>query len=234
MYICIVINKVNFHKSIFNSKKLNNFNINNLKKLIMEELQLKTCIYGSFLNFIDRYNLIFSQYYPAHDSTGFTERNLTCNFAESLKTLIDKDSFIWYETPIGDNKHIDATVFSQKQKAIFFIEAKRLGQQIKRQIDSLKDDIKRIDTEINENNQENATINYILEELSWKNNSQTRYIVFICDYWDESDNGFQNIENKLKENFENFEIISQKGFNTENTQYPCLRKYSIFLGWKKL
>jgi hypothetical protein len=27
---------------------------------------------------------IFNQYYPAHNSTGFTERNLTCNFAEAL------------------------------------------------------------------------------------------------------------------------------------------------------
>ena len=69
-----------------------------------------------------KYSTIFQQYYPAHDSTGFTERNLSVNFVEALlENLQVKDAFAWYEAPLpGKHEHIDAVLFDPSSKSVFF------------------------------------------------------------------------------------------------------------------
>ena len=94
---------------------------------------------------IDSYSQIFSHYYPAHNSTGFTERNLTCNFAFAIKSLYPNDSFIWFEAPIDlkNSKHVDAVAFIPSKKAMLIIEAKRFSN-LKQKIREIEEDIERI------------------------------------------------------------------------------------------
>ena len=136
-----------------------------------KEFTINILINESFNKAIESYNNIFNQYYPAHDSTGFTERNLTSNFAESLKYFLGEKSFIWFETPINpENKkeHIDAVVFSKVKNSILLIESKRLGQEVNKQIVSLKRDIERIDSKINNNINK---VFHIINNLESKDNS---------------------------------------------------------------
>ncbi|MGU5889883.1 hypothetical protein [Aeromonas hydrophila] len=64
-----------------------------------------------------RYTTIFSHYYPAHGSTGFTERNLTNNFVSALESLYPGSCFSWFEAPISltEKKHMDAVVFTETE-----------------------------------------------------------------------------------------------------------------------
>jgi hypothetical protein len=200
---------------------------------ITEKTKLNVLIIESFNKVIERYNSIFSQYYPAHDSTGFTERNLTCNFAESLKYYLGEESFIWYESPVNPKnkkEHIDAVVFSKKHNSVLLIETKRLGQTVNSKIVSLKKDIDRVDSEIN-NYIDN--ISYITNNLNWKDKSTNIFVLFICDYWFEKGKNFNDIENNIKDSFVDFEILAKKGFPITNAE-DCLKNYSFFLGYKKL
>jgi len=73
-----------------------------------------------------RYTNILSQYYPAHGSTGFTERNLTNNLVVALESAFGEACISWFEAPtcLIDGKHIDAVVFHEN--ITILIEAKRL------------------------------------------------------------------------------------------------------------
>ncbi len=52
-----------------------------------------------------RYCKILNNYYPAHKSAGFTERNLTGNFVYSLEQLLGENAISWFEAQINlDNR----------------------------------------------------------------------------------------------------------------------------------
>src|SRR3990167_2545688 len=76
-----------------------------------------------------KYEKIFSTgFYPARQSTGFTEQNLVHSYVNALIKTLGDDSFEWLEFPWKDNKqHIDAIVISEKNNSIYYIEAKRLS-----------------------------------------------------------------------------------------------------------
>ena len=100
---------------------------------------------ASFNTMCKKYNLMINEnFYPARDSTGFTESNLVHTFVNSLvKELNDDLAIEWLEFPWIDKKqHIDAMVYSPKYKTIFYIEAKRFSNQSKKQ--SLAKDINRL------------------------------------------------------------------------------------------
>ena len=67
---------------------------------------IKQALQTAFDKTINKYSLILNNYYPAHNSTGFTERNLTCNFVNSLVEVLDdqakdEQAFAWYEAPLS-------------------------------------------------------------------------------------------------------------------------------------
>lgn len=72
------------------------------------------------------YNNVFTCYYPASGSNGFTERNQTFFFTKNLLS-IEKSAMCWQEVPFGNNgEHIDTMIYLPDIKSVIYIEAKRL------------------------------------------------------------------------------------------------------------
>lgn len=104
-----------------------------------------------FNRMVERYQIILENYYPAFQSNGFTERNLTFNFCNSyfeLSSNFNDDVLIWQEVPIKNlnsnklNNHIDSLIIDINKKILIFIEAKRI-RNIKT-YNLLKEDISRV------------------------------------------------------------------------------------------
>jgi len=169
-------------------------------------------------NFKNRYNTIFKQYYPAHNKTGFTERNLSCNFANALiETLNDTDAFVWHDAALpverlGECHYIDAVVFSKANNSVFYILANRLGDKPTGKIQTLANDI----SQLMDKAPVTDTIgkrfvtkrNYILEEWGYKDKDKSKhtfneYIIAISDYWgDESKTKrVEELMTKMKDSF---------------------------------
>lgn len=99
----------------------------------------------SFEKTIEKYRQILNLYYPSHNGTGFTERNLTNNFVESMKSTLNGVSIAWFEAPLSttEKKHLDAVIFHPESKTSFLIEAKRISNPSQK-INSIKNDIARM------------------------------------------------------------------------------------------
>lgn len=72
-----------------------------------------------FENYRYNYQRIFSILYPSKNSTGFTERNLSVNFANAYER-INPSAITWFEFQFGENNnlHYDAVIIDpEKQKA---------------------------------------------------------------------------------------------------------------------
>ncbi|EGV1833452.1 hypothetical protein AB5Q63_004679 [Vibrio parahaemolyticus] len=117
------------------------------------------------------YERMLCSFYPARDSTGFTEQNQVHNFVNALKTALDDaDSVHWLEFPwVSKSEHIDGMVFSPKYKSIFYIEAKRLSKSIQKSL--VVDDIERV----------------ISNDRSFINSNElyaeNEYIIALSDVW---------------------------------------------------
>jgi len=140
---------------------------------------LKNYIDSACTRMKERYDNIFLSYYPAHDSTGFTERNLTNNFVSSFESVILGDTISWYEAPIADSKkkHIDAILINHEMQFAILIEAKRLANP-QSAIRSINADIDRI------TNPKNHEI--LLYGLSKTKAVKNIYGLIIADVWKES------------------------------------------------
>lgn len=94
----------------------------------------------------NKYVRLMEYFYPARDSTGFTEQNQVHIYVNSLIEILNDDNAIeWFEFPWDDKrKHIDALVYSPAHETVFYIEAKRFSNKSK--ANSLCHDIKRIVT----------------------------------------------------------------------------------------
>ena len=103
----------------------------------------KVCI-----KFKHNYEKIFEHIYPAKNSSGFTERNLSVNFAEAYEKTamqLNQNCITWYEFQFGEknNQHYDAVVVNITTKEILVIEAKRFND-LPKKIYSTVNDIHRI------------------------------------------------------------------------------------------
>ena len=201
--------------------------------------------------FKNRYVTIFRQYYPAHNKTGFTERNLSCHFANALiESLNDADAFVWHDAPLpverlGDCQYIDAVVFSKGNNAVFYILANRLGDKPTGKIQLLSNEISAL--------MDNAPVtdtlgkrfitkrNYILEEWEFKEKDKAKhsfneYIISISDYWGEESKRkrVDELLNKMKESFVNStkERFVDKIHSFESD--TVLATYSVFIAGFKL
>ncbi len=137
-----------------------------------------------------RYDNILKQYYPAHNSTGFTEANLTFNFAEALRVDLDGTAFSWLEAPLTDkSNHIDGVVFSKEHNAVFFIESKRIGNgNVSRKKREIVEDMVRLLSPIERD--------HVLKE--WKIDSDIKltlkqYIICIADFWQEKESTSKDV-----------------------------------------
>lgn len=131
----------------------------------------------TFVEMHCRYNKILSNYYPAHNSTGFTERNLTNNFVAAMERVNGSDCISWFEAPLTDDDglHVDAVIFDLASKTLFVIEAKRLKS--RSALGSLHNDIKRMHNELYISQLEKKISNIKIEK---------RYAIVLADVWTEN------------------------------------------------
>lgn len=97
-----------------------------------------------FENYRYNYQRIFSLLYPSKNNTGFTERNLSVNFANAYER-INSSAITWFEFQFGENNnlHYDAVIIDPENKRLLLIESKRFSSP-KEKIASIADDIDRI------------------------------------------------------------------------------------------
>ncbi len=136
---------------------------------------MESILNETFDRMLNEYELIFNNYYPAHNSTGFMEANQVHLFLKSL-TSIKSDAFSWLEAPLKKvNKsypHIDGVVFIPSTSSVVFIEAKRINnpnqkvEEIYRDIDRLLIDDNRL---------------HIIDKAKFK--IEHHYIVYLADVW---------------------------------------------------
>lgn len=132
---------------------------------------MEKIIKKSFETMCERY-IKTLKYYPARDSSGFTEQNQVHIYLNSLVgSLDDEDTFQWLECPWENKReHIDAIVYSPKQKSVFYIEAKRFSTKSKTY--SLARDISRV---------VNCNRDFIKEyEIE---NVEQEYVIALSDIW---------------------------------------------------
>jgi hypothetical protein len=145
------------------------------KTVLMDEILFKK----SFEDFGNIYRKILLNIYPANESKGFEERNLTHNYVHALIRILDDEIAIaWFEMSLEGRGKIDAVVFSPKYESVFFIEAKRLvNRKLNSKIDSINKDFDRLFDKKNRD--------FVI--LKWKSKTafHYKYIVCLADVWTE-------------------------------------------------
>lgn len=157
---------------------------------------MKEIINNVFLDTIKSYEKILSNYYPAHNSNGFTERNLTFNFSHNY-LLKNNEAIIWQECPLKEGKHFDTLIIDDQKKTIIVIEAKRLQSENK--LNQVKADYERIIEHFGEIN------------LDEKRQSYSKYGLLLVDIWISIKNEKNDKRNKLLERL-NFELKAGNSF----------------------
>ena len=169
-----------------------------------------------------RYEKILRNYYPSFDSVGFTERNLTFNFCSTFYSMAnDDDLIIWQEVPLKNNddskkEHFDSLIISRKQKAIYLIEAKRLGYRGK---------VKATETDFDRMKKKWKNINIDKEMKAY-----SKYAIIIADLWiPHNDERKKKTKESLLSEFKNifnksvqYEVTKKNGPLTEKERYFIL------------
>lgn len=131
-----------------------------------------------FTAYRDNYVRIFNLLYPAKNSTGFTERNLSVNFAKAYEAM-HPSAITWYEFQFGENNdlHYDAIIIDPVEKEILLIESKRFNKKSK--INEVKKDIHRI-------NKIGSSAPADKEEFSGRIDNLSEYTIYgviLADVW---------------------------------------------------
>ena len=124
-----------------------------------------------------RYSQMLDTYYPAFETTGFTERNLTFNFCHEALCL-NENMIAWQEVPLSDKEqHLDSIIFDDVNKSIYIVEAKRLGAEDA--IGSIENDMDRLEG-LSEKWTKIRGIDdiYVPERKNY-----TKYFVVLVDLW---------------------------------------------------
>ncbi len=132
-----------------------------------------------FENYRNNYQRILSLLYPSKNSTGFTERNLSVNFANAYER-VNSSAITWFEFQFGENNnlHYDAVIIDPKNKRLLLIESKRFSNPHQK-IASVGADINRI---------QHAKDNYLHDfQLRVPDFTSYRiYGVILADIWTET------------------------------------------------
>lgn len=149
-----------------------------------------------FETYKSRYEDILTVLYPSKNSTGFTERNLSVNFATSYE-MAHPGSVTWYEFQFGEknNLHLDAVIVNKAKKEILLIESKRFKNATK-QVAAVEKDILRI---------------FFAKDECWEEfesridgfSNYDVYGVILADVWTET-----KPKTKIKDAFENSSFVS--------------------------
>lgn len=166
----------------------------------------------------ENYEKIFDVFYPAKNSTGFTERNLSVNFAKAYEK-INPNAITWYEFQFGEksNLHYDAVIINPEKMELILIESKRFTNP-SRKIKEIECDIARI----------NQSISEYCTDFSSRIDNFEKYMVIgvvLCDVWTETKS-----KTDIRDSFQNSEFLNnylpdlcaQEDKSFENTEYFCL------------
>lgn len=163
-----------------------------------------------------RYCKILENYYPAHGSTGFTERNLTNNFIISIENILGENSIFWLEAPIDieKKKHIDAVVFDIKEKSSFMIESKRFSNPEQKIREANNDIIRMKDPK-----------HYgLLEKNLRKIKIENRYAILLADVWRENEKKITIYEQWPQSVYQGQDV-----FWANKLQFESLKNYSLLI-----
>lgn len=194
---------------------------------------IKQALQAAFDKTISKYSLILNNYYPAHNSTGFTERNLTNNFVNSLVEILNEQAkgeqaLAWYEAPLSaeEKLHIDAVVFDKYSNSCFLIESKRFSN-LNKKISETKHDIQRMSHQLYHQTLERG----LGEDFKIEN----RYAVVLVDIWIEGKNKTSTyVEWPKCLNSAPFELDCRRGFESLATEAQWKQNYKIMMAVKKL
>ena len=132
------------------------------------------------------YRKILDNIYPAKNSTGFPERNLSVNFSKAYESVAlhnNQEAFTWFELQFGEsnNLHVDAVVINNTTKEMFVIEAKRYSNPTPK-MREIGEDIDRVFLLIDELKRENdsKTVRIRIDEF------EHIYGVILADVWSET------------------------------------------------
>lgn len=158
----------------------------------MSKMETKQIIQEVFNNMCKMYESIFTNYYPSHGSTGFTERNLTFYFSHFyLKSANNlSDIIVWQEVPIEEGGHFDTLIIDTINEKIIIIEAKRLQNDQK--FESILKDFDRIDTILVEKKNNRGI------KIPSAFSTYDKYALLLADIWIPKDN---ETKEGIKNNF---------------------------------
>jgi len=122
----------------------------------------------------NQYEKIFKVMRPRIGSTGYTERNQTCNFVTAFLQG-NAEAVAWYEFPLTDKRsHIDAVIFDKSDNTLYLVEAKRYNNDKK--VNYIIEDFKRC----------YKSQRQIAENCSFDAINHTEcnyYVVILADLW---------------------------------------------------
>ncbi len=188
---------------------------------------IQWALQAAFDNTVIKYKFILNNYYPAHKSTGFTERNLTNNFACALEKVLGHQAFAWYEAPLSSEKklHLDAIVFDKNRKSCFLIESKRFSNLSKKIVET-KHDIQRMSHQLH-----HETLERGLRDLKIEH----RYAVVLVDIWTEGkEKKSTYVDWPACLDSAPYEITCRTGFESLSIDGQWKQNYKIMMAVKKL
>ena len=157
----------------------------------------------------ENYCRIFEKIYPSHGGTGFTERNLSVNFAKAYESVYP-DAITWYEFQFGkrNSQHYDAIIVDPENKKLIVIESKRFTNTEKK-IESVGNDIERI------REFEEATYLYEFNKRIPDLQDYSVVGVILADVWTEGSE-----KPKIKQSFENETFLQDYRENLSLGEHP--------------
>ena len=176
---------------------------------MLKDERFKTVFSEFRQNYIDILNVL----YPSKNSTGFTERNLSVNFAKAYEQIVPT-AHTWYEFQFGtkNNLHFDAIIVDAARMELLIIESKRFSNPTKK-MQEVKDDIIRI----------NKASTVYRSEFETRINGFEHYSIYgvvLADVWTENRNKIQ-----IKNEFQNASILdafSEESIISQEQLKSCL------------
>ena len=171
-----------------------------------------------FFEYGKLYANLLEKIYPAKNSTGFAERNLSVNFAKAYERMAEgnnQEVYTWYEFQFGDknNLHVDAVIINESSKELIIIESKRYNNP-QEKIKEVGKDIYRIQELVDELKREHAEGIYRIK-LDQMVKCQG---IILADVWTETDAKREILE------------AYKKGIENPRDSEAFLKKYERKLG----
>ena len=132
--------------------------------------------------------------YPSKGSTGFTERNLSVNYATAYKAE-NETAVVWYEFTFGKGKHFDAVIVNPLKKEVVIVESKRFTNPSNKAAE-INEDIARIQSLRSEENLKNEFEKRLPD---WNEYSIVGTI--IADVWTEKDEKIEVFDSFKEQRF---------------------------------